>query len=229
VPYNHLGASGDLMTPKVGGIVLCGGESRRMGRPKAWLPFGNEVLLQRVVRILGQVVDPIVVVAAPGQELPPLAAPVAIVHDAQKGRGPLEGLAAGLERLATSGVDAAFVSSTDAPFLQPALVRLVIDCLGGHLAAVPFADGRHQPLAAAYRTAALPAIQRLLGQGRLRPVFLFDEVATRLIDEAELRTVDPDLGSLRNLNTPADYTAALRAAELIAAASESGVWRRTRE
>ena len=55
---------------KVGGIVLCGGQSTRMGRPKAWLPFAGELMLQRVVRLLGTAVQPIVVVAAPEQELP---------------------------------------------------------------------------------------------------------------------------------------------------------------
>ena len=58
----------------VGGIVLCGGQSSRMGRPKALLPFGPEVMLERVVRILSAVARPIVVVAAPDQELPPLPA-----------------------------------------------------------------------------------------------------------------------------------------------------------
>ncbi len=48
-----------------GGIVLCGGQSKRMGRPKAWLPFGGETMLERVVRLLSEVVHPIVVVAAP--------------------------------------------------------------------------------------------------------------------------------------------------------------------
>ena len=43
----------------VGGIVLCGGRSSRMGRPKAWLPFGDELMLPRVVRILREVVEPV--------------------------------------------------------------------------------------------------------------------------------------------------------------------------
>ena len=55
-----------------GGIVLCGGKSTRMGVAKAVLPFGPETMLQRVVRLLGTVVAPIVVVAARDQELPPL-------------------------------------------------------------------------------------------------------------------------------------------------------------
>src|SRR5437870_5114125 len=106
---------------KVGGIVLCGGQSTRMGRPKAWLPFAGELMLQRVVRLLGTAVQPIVVVAAPEQDVPPLPPEVNIVRDDERGRGPLQGLAAGLSALAGQ-VDAAYLSSCDVPFLQPAFV-----------------------------------------------------------------------------------------------------------
>ena len=67
-----------------------------MGRPKAWLPFGDEVLLQRVVRILQTVFDPIVVVAAPDQELPVLPDSVVVARDDREYLGPLNGLAVGL-------------------------------------------------------------------------------------------------------------------------------------
>src|ERR1700724_95875 len=96
----------------VGGIVLCGGQSKRMGRPKAWLPFAGEIMLPRVVRMLGAVVCPIVVVAAQEQDLPPLPDGVRIVRDEEKGRGPLAGLAAGLAALAGE-VEAAYASSCD--------------------------------------------------------------------------------------------------------------------
>src|SRR6516164_10798270 len=81
------------------GIILCGGRSSRMGRPKAWLQFGPELMLQRVLRILSEVVSPIVVVAAPEQEVPPLSPDVQIVRDEREGFGPLQGLAAGLQGL----------------------------------------------------------------------------------------------------------------------------------
>src|SRR5947207_12117554 len=106
---------------RVGGIVLCGGQSKRMGRPKAWLPFAGELLLPRVVRILGETVSPIVVVAAVDQELPPLPADVQVVRDEEKGRGPLQGLAAGLAALAGQA-DAAYASSCDVPLLKPAFI-----------------------------------------------------------------------------------------------------------
>src|SRR5262245_18679637 len=103
---------------RVGGVVLCGGRSSRMGQPKAWLPFAGEPLLARVVRLVGEAASPVVVVAAAGQELPPLLADVEIVRDPEPDRGPLQGLAAGLAALRGRAA-AAFVTSCDAPFLRP--------------------------------------------------------------------------------------------------------------
>src|SRR4051812_47103723 len=102
---------------RVAGIVLCGGRSSRMGRAKAWLPFGPELMLQRVVRLLSEL-SPRVVVAAPGQEVPGLPDSVEIVRDAREGLGPLQGLAAGLAALAGKA-DVAYLSSCDVPFLLP--------------------------------------------------------------------------------------------------------------
>jgi molybdopterin-guanine dinucleotide biosynthesis protein A len=193
----------------VGGIVLCGGQSSRMGRPKAWLPFGDEVMLQRVVRILGSVVAPVVVVAALDQEVPPLPADVAIVRDEERGRGPLQGLLAGLQAL-RGKVDAAFLSSCDVPFLKPAFVRRLIDLLASASICVPRFGEYHHPLAAVYRLDVIGVVQRLLGENRLRPVFLFDSVATRVVQANELADIDSEMISLRNLNTPEEYEAALQ-------------------
>ena len=193
----------------VGGIVLCGGQSKRMGRPKAWLPFGGELMLPRVVRLLGATVRPIVVVAAPEQDVPPLPADIRIVRDEEQGRGPLQGLAAGLESL-NGQAEAAYLSSCDVPFLQPAFVRRMIDLLGDHSICVPYVGDYHHPLAAVYRIGIGAAVKRLLAENRLRPFFLFEAVPTRIIKASELTDIDPGLMSLRNLNTPADYEDALR-------------------
>lgn len=176
-----------------------------MGKPKAWLPVGNEVMLQRVVRVLGDVVRSIVVVAAPDQEVPPLPAGVEVARDEIEGRGPLQGLAAGLAAL-EGKVDAAYLSSCDVPFLTAAFVRRVIGLLGSAPIAVPHVGGFPQPMAAVYRVSVRPVVEELLAADRRRPVFLFDAVPTRFIAAEEL----PELDSLRNLNTPEDYAAALR-------------------
>jgi molybdenum cofactor guanylyltransferase len=113
---------------RVAGIVLCGGRSSRMGTPKAWLPFGDELMLPRVVRIVREAVGLVVVVAAPGQDVPPLPADVRIVRDEVEGRGPLGGLAAGLAAL-EGEADVVYLSSCDVPLLRPEFVRRVVGSL----------------------------------------------------------------------------------------------------
>ena len=192
-----------------GGIILAGGKSTRMGSPKALLPFGPETMLQRVVRLLASVVSPIVVVAAPQQVLPELPATnVIVTRDEREGRGPLEGLRAGLKALPGT-VEIAYVTSCDVPLLVPGFVRHLVDLLTDHDIAVMEIDGFAHPLSAVYRRNTLPQVEALLAQDRLRPVFLFDAVRTRRVQPAEMTTADPELLTLRNLNTREDYLAAL--------------------
>ena len=126
----------------VGGVVLCGGKSTRMGTSKALLPFGPETMLQRVVRLLSEVVSPIVVVAAIDQDLPQLPSGVIVTRDENEGRGPLEGLRAGLKALPTT-VDAAYVTSCDVPLLETGFVRQMIDLANDYDIAVMEIDGFH--------------------------------------------------------------------------------------
>lgn len=195
-----------------GGIVLCGGQSRRMGQPKAWLPFAGELLLPRVVRRLSEVVQPVVVVAAPGQDVPPLPSEISVVRDEVFGRGPLQGLVAGLNFL-NGQLDAAYLSSCDVPFLRPEFVCRMMQLLGEYQACVPRVDGFYHSLAAVYRLEILAAVQRLLDRNQFRANALFEAVPTRVVEAAELVAVDPGLESLRNLNTPEDYEKALRSSE----------------
>ena len=194
-----------------GGIILCGGQSSRMGYPKALLPFGPELMLPRVLRLLGQAVAPIVVVAAPDQDLPGLPPDITLVRDRRGGRGPLEGLSAGLAALA-GRAEAAYATSCDVPLLVPAFVRRVVERLEGYDAAVPKTDGHYHPLAAAYRLSVLPHVEALLAADRLRPFFLYERVRTRELSSEDFADVDPALTSLVNLNRPADYLAALASA-----------------
>jgi len=194
-----------------------------MGLAKATLPFGPELMLQRVVRLLSQVVRPIVVVAAPEQELPPLGpltpnpSPtrgeggknrVIVVRDEREGRGPLQGLLAGLTAL-EGHASVAYATSCDVPLLIPAFVQHMLARLEENDAAVPVEDRFYHPLAAVYRLGVLPHIRELLDADQLRPAFLFDRVQTCRVPIEELKAVDPGLTTLKNLNQPADYLAAL--------------------
>ena len=194
------------------GIVLCGGKSTRMGSSKALLPFGSETMLQRVVRLLSEVVSPIVVVAAADQQLPALPDDVIVTRDEREARGPLEGIRAGLKALPPD-VERAYVTSCDVPLLVPNFVRQILELGHGYDVAVMEIDGFTHPLSAVYRRATLPFVEDLLAHDRLRPVFLFEAVQTRRVRPEEI-TADPELRTLRNLNTREDYERALAEAGL---------------
>ena len=203
------------MTP-VAGVVLAGGRSRRMGTPKAALEWHGSTLLRRVTGIVARAVDgPVLVVRSPAQPLPALAPDVRVLDDPREGLGPLQGLAVGLAAAATRPAGAAFVCSTDMPFLHPAFVRRVVGGLHtGVDVAMPVAHGHPQPLAAVYRTALAADVARWLGGGerRLTVVAAHSRVAllgpNHLLADAALAAADPELASLHNLNRPADYRAA---------------------
>lgn len=195
------------------GIVLLGGDSVRMGRPKALLPFGPEPMGVRVARIVGTVVKPVIVVGAVNQRLPDFPFEVSVVRDRRPGRGPLEGLAAGLQAIA-GRCDRAFVTGCDLPLLIARFIRRMIELSPGFDVCLPCIGGRHEPLAAVYGASVLPEIETLLKMDKLRPAFLLDRVRTRRVTEHELRDADPDLVSLTNANDPEGYRAALERAGL---------------
>jgi molybdenum cofactor guanylyltransferase len=193
--------------------VLAGGRSTRMGRPKANLEWHGSTLLHRVTGIVGRAVGgPVVVVRAPDQELPPLPPGVRITEDTAEGRGPLQGLAAGLAAVA-AGAEVAYVSSTDVPLLHPAFVGAVVAAAAEEDidVALPVVHGFRHPLAAAYRTSLLSAVEELIDADRMRPAFLFERSHVRelgeedLLANPELAAADPELLSVLNLNEPDDY------------------------
>jgi molybdenum cofactor guanylyltransferase len=200
---------------QVAGIVLAGGRSSRMGTAKAALEWHGSTLLRRVVGIVGRSVDgPVVVVRAPGQTLPQLPDEVEVVEDAREGRGPLEGLAAGLAGVRDRAA-AAYASSTDVPLLHPRFIRGVLAGLDDDVDVVlPEVGGFRHPLAALYRTELVDVVERLLAEDRMRPAFLFEACRVRRLDadallaDPALAALDPDLDSLVNLNEPSDYQAA---------------------
>jgi len=198
--------------PGSAGVVLAGGRSSRMGTPKAALEWHGSTLLRRTAGILARATGgPVVVVRAKGQELPGLPDDIQLVDDPREGKGPVQGLAAGLGAL-TGQADVAFVSSTDMPFLHPAFVRRVLRAVHeGADVGLPIARGYPQPLAAAYKTTLAQTAERLVRAERLRPAFLFEQCAVTRLDEAALKddpvlaALDPALDSVVNLNEPGDY------------------------
>jgi molybdopterin-guanine dinucleotide biosynthesis protein A len=117
-------------------------------------------------------------------------------------------MAAGLHALG-SRADAAYVSSCDVPFLHAAFVARIIAELDDYDLVMPRDGKYHHPLAAVYRTRLAGRIRALIAADRLSPSSLLEESGARGIDVADLRAADPSLQSLRNINTRAEYEAAL--------------------
>ena len=200
-----------------GALILAGGGSLRMGRDKAWLDLDGRPLLIHVLTRLAPRCSPLVIGAAPGQELPPWdgipeleAVTIERVDDPSVDAGPLVGVAGGLARLDALGVSRAYVSSCDAAGLSPGHVAFMLEGLEqlrredpGVSALVPMdAEGRRHPLAAAVVVKPMLArAQALLDAGEARLQLWVDEART--VPAAAL----PDPLVLEPCNTPQQWRA----------------------
>ncbi|HMJ38643.1 MAG TPA: molybdenum cofactor guanylyltransferase [Verrucomicrobiae bacterium] len=174
-------------------LVLAGGGSRRMGRPKAWLEVGDTFLLRYVVDRLAPAFSEVMVsFAEPEQLEEPL--PYRIVFDRKRSAGPLAGLEAGL--LAARN-ELIFAVACDMPYVTQDFAQMAIVAARRSDAALVRIDGRPEPVCGAYGRSALPAITEALDAGRLKTA---DAIA--LLDVTWLEGLDPDI--FRSLNTPED-------------------------
>lgn len=185
-------------------MILTGGKSSRMGRPKALLPFGGEPLIVQMVRDLAKLFAETVVVAAPEQELPAL--PAILARDEVAYQGPVSGIYHGLK---ASTKNVCFVTSCDAPFLNHQLILYLVAQIPDYDVVVPYWKDRLQPLHAVYRTNCAPYLKEQLERKELRPIFLYDRVRTRKIYPDEIHRHDPQGLSFLNMNSPQDYQVAL--------------------
>ena len=192
------------MRETVTGIIVAGGLSRRFGSDKASATLRGRPLLQWVRDAIAPVVDELIIVTAAGQTLPPMhpAIPAAIVEDREPERGPLGGLATGF---AVAASPVCFAASCDAPLLRTPVVERIVEALGDHNAVLPEVGGYQQPLAAAYRREpALAAAEAALAAGGNRVIDAFAALDVLPFGEDRLTTLDSDLRSFRNANTPAE-------------------------
>lgn len=180
-------------------VVLAGGRSRRMGRDKATLSTAGQTLTDRIIERLSPVVDE-VIVATGARELEPSVG--RSVNDHFAGAGPLAGIHAGLRAAA---FDHVWVVACDYPDVDPGIGRQLRQVVTGFDAAVPLIAGRAQGVCAVYSVGLASLIERLIASGQRSVGALLESCRVRYLDEAELRQVDPELTSFRNLNTPADY------------------------
>jgi molybdenum cofactor guanylyltransferase len=177
-------------------VVLAGGDSRRMGRPKALLPVGGTTLIEWLTARLAPGFAHLVVAAREAERLPPGLRP-RLVTDLHSGAGPLAGVEAGL---AASPHDVVVAVACDMPAVTVDLLQRLTHAAGAAEvdAAVPRVAGRPEPACAAYRQSAAGPIAAALAAGRLRAADALADLRVCWLDGE-----DPAL--FANLNTPDDY------------------------
>jgi molybdopterin-guanine dinucleotide biosynthesis protein A len=185
-----------------------------MGVDKTQLPFGDEPLLSRVVRIVSSAVAPVVVVAQPTQALPALDPRICVRTDRIARRGPLEGLSVGLAAMQQLGAERAFVCAGDMPLLQSRTIRQLVEFSAEHELTALEVNGFPHPLCAVYCTRLLPQIEALLADPTAGPSRLCMSPRTRRIDPRDFDLPEVALNGLLSINTIEDYKAALTAAGL---------------
>lgn len=190
------------------GVILAGGQSRRMGESKAAMMFGDEPLLARVARRLSSGVDELVVIGP--QSLVPLAPSARVVEDALPEIGPLGGLYTALTATRSARI---FLVACDMPFVCPGLVQAMLalaETRDDADVVTLNANGRVQPLHAVYSHGCLPAVERALNTKDHSLHALLAQLTVVTLDIETVRREDPDGLSAFNMNTPDDWRHALR-------------------
>ncbi|MEZ6046119.1 MAG: molybdenum cofactor guanylyltransferase [Planctomycetaceae bacterium] len=198
---------------ELAGIILCGGNSLRMRKSKALLPFGEEgeTMLTHVLGVVREVCDPVVIVAAQDQALPELSDDVQVVRDPEPDQGPLVAFATGMKSLPES-TESVFVCSCDLPLLTPEFITGLFNYSNKlSEAVIPKENEQLHPLCAIYRVSVLTNIESLLhSQENPSMHRLLKQLEMgRAIEGDQLRLIDPKGVCLLNVNRPEEYQQAL--------------------
>src|SRR2546430_17656253 len=189
-------------------LMLAGGSSGPLGRPKALEVVAGKTIVERAVESLAPFAGELIVSIADtpmAETLQRLLPTAAFVIDRRPGKGPIEGIIRGTE---VARGERLLVAPCDAPLLRPELYRLLLASLGAHDAAVPRRDV-FDPVRAVYRTAALRGILSGPMVDLPSPSSLVDRLDAVFVLEDQLRTVDPRLDSFLDVNDPSDLETVL--------------------
>ena len=187
------------------GVILAGGLNKRFdGQNKAFIRIGGQRIVDRLLDVYDRLFDQIVLVTNDPAAYSDVDA--LIVTDHYSVRSSLNGLHAGLFAAAH---EHAFFAACDTPFIKGALIQRLLDTVTTKADIImPSTSAGYEPMFAVYKKNCLPAMVWQLERDLLKIQGLFRKVRVKTVDEADLRTVDPELVSFFNVNTPADLVRA---------------------
>lgn len=188
-------------------VVQAGGDSRRMGKNKALLPFHGQTLIERVISRVISISDELLVTSNQPADLVFLSYPIHV--DIRKGQGALGGI---YTALTVASYPAVVVVACDMPFVNAELLAWQLKLLveRGSEGVVPSHAAGYEPFHAVYRReTCLPAVEKALDQGKKRADSWFEDVKLEFITQEEIQTFDPDGLAFMNINDNQDFRRAL--------------------
>lgn len=184
----------------VSGIILAGGESRRMGSDKSLLPIQGARFIDRIYSCLSSLFEEVIIVTNSPELYQDI--PCRKVPDIYLNHGALGGIHAGLSQV---GQPRAFVVGCDMPFVSTEMVRKICSKADQGDLILPLSSSGHEPLHALYDKSCLSAIEQALKAGHKRIMKFFSQVRVVEIPAIELLPLDPQEKSFSNINTPDEY------------------------
>lgn len=193
------------MQIEVTGVLLAGGNSRRMGEDKRYLVVGEQTLLERGLAVLRSIFQEVLVVIA--QDSPPLNVDARVVRDLVPDCGSLGGLYTGLTQATTPYI---FVVACDMPFLDPAVITQFTSRRADADIVMAKLSARLHPMHALYNRRCLLVVEQMIRarQLKIQKMVSHASLRVRYVTEADLVTIDPSGRSFHNVNTPADLEVA---------------------
>ena len=190
-----------------GVIILAGGDSKRLGQPKALLDFEGLSLIERMVQKLEKLFNRITLVT----DRPELyrGLPVKITGDliADQFKSPLRGIHAGLS---VSDLPYQFVAACDMPYLNLDLIDFMEGFTSGYDAVVPRIGSYYQPLHAYYSRSCIGVIEKQIELGSYKIIDFYAKINAHYLGQAEIEKFDPEQRSFININTWDDYHQAMQ-------------------
>jgi molybdopterin-guanine dinucleotide biosynthesis protein A len=186
------------------GIILSGGENRRMGTDKAFLDLSGKPMIEHILDVLRAVCQRIIIVTNSPERYAAYGATV--IQDVLDLRGPLTGIYSGLTR---SEDEYNFVTACDMPFLNAKLIAYLAEQAAGYDVTLPKVGEFTEPLHAVYHRRLLPVIEARLQEGRREIRGILENAKVRYVTKDEIKRFDPEQRSFKNINTRREYEEAL--------------------
>lgn len=183
----------------IAGVILAGGESKRMGRDKATLEFSGDSLIKKTVRLFKSLFPTVIVISKETEHLKDLGCPV--IEDILPDRGAMIGI---LTAFSHTDEEAIFVAACDMPFLNEEVISHIISEGAGFDVVLPVVAGKKHPLHALYSRASSELMSETFREGKKSLNAFIDSLApekVRFIDEEEIKQIDGEALSLFNMNT----------------------------